>query len=422
MRAAWGYEIAIAPPRAGSFTSSREIPMRANKFGVSRMHAQMGANDEFTYFWKPSKTAFRAGAFRNVMLGTDLNVATDRATALNEHLQLWESTKKPKPRLSIPKPGSIAYLFRLFEASPKYARYSARWQQDARWMLRKLEVRSIGGQMFGDMKIDRVTRKMAYGLYEDCIAEHGVESANRMITACRGAFKYATIRLPYVTDNPFYRLGRITPPPRRQRWTVEQIERFVKMAEWLGYPAIGRCALLCMELMQRPGDMLSLKWGAFDDRRNAWFIRQTKRGAEVFVPPTARLRRALEPARRKAMADTPGGDISDQFVCRTPTGKRWHRRNFDKAVREIARAAGLPDELQIRDLRRTAATEAASAGATPAELMAVGGWQNQMSIRPYLVQTLEQATACQLKRETYRVAPRKGAAEHPGRSSGNFRA
>ena len=31
----------------------------------------------------------------------------------------------------------------------------------------------------------------------------------------------------------------------------------------------------------------------------------------------------------------------------------------------IARAAGLPDELQIRDLRRTAATEGASAGATP---------------------------------------------------------
>lgn len=84
------------------------------------------------------------------------------------------------------------------------------------------------------------------------------------------------------------------------------------------------------------------------------------------------------------------------------TGKRWHRRNFTKTVRRIARAAKLPDDLQIRDLRRTGATEGASAGATPAELMAVGGWVNQASIRPYLVQTLEQATSFQAKRETYR--------------------
>lgn len=363
---------APASAARGIVGANSEVVMKNNKFGVLRMHAHRRNSGDLTYFWKPSKLAFRARAFRNVTLGTDLNLAVGRATALNEQLQLWESKTSPRPKLLTPKPKSVAYLFRLFEASPKYARYSHRWQQDAHWMLRKLELRLIAGQMFGDMKIDRVTRKMAYGLYEDCIAEHGVESANRMITACRGAFKYATLRLPYVTDNPFYRLGRITPPPRRQRWTPEQIERFVKVAERLGYPVIGRCALLCMELMQRPGDMLSLKWGAFDERRNAWFIRQTKRAAEVFVPPTARLQRSLEPERRKAMAEAAGGDISDRFVCPTPTGKRWHRRNFDKAVREIARAAGLPDELQIRDLRRTAATEAASAGATPAELMALG--------------------------------------------------
>jgi hypothetical protein len=29
------------------------------------------------------------------------------------------------------------------------------------------------------------------------------------------------------------------------------------------------------------------------------------------------------------------------------TGKQWYRRNFTKALRRIARAAGLPDELQI---------------------------------------------------------------------------
>jgi hypothetical protein len=55
------------------------------------------------------------------------------------------------------------------------------------------------------------------------------------------------------------------------------------------------------------------------------------------------------------------------------------------------------------DLRRTAATEGASAGATPWEMMAVGGWQNQASIRPYFVGTPEQAASFQLKREAYRA-------------------
>jgi hypothetical protein len=68
----------------------------------------------------------------------------------------------------------------------------------------------------------------------------------------------------------------------------------------------------------------------------------------------------------------------------------------------IARAAGIPDDLQIRDLRRTAATEGASAGATPWEMMAVGGWQDQASIRPYFVGTPEQAASFQAKREAYR--------------------
>ena len=59
--------------------------------------------------------------------------------------------------------------------------------------------------------------------------------------------------------------------------------------------------------------------------------------------------------------------------------------------------AGIPDDLQLCDLRRTAATESASAGATPWELMAVGGWQNPNSMRPYLVRTPEQAASIQAK-------------------------
>ena len=169
---------------------------------------------------------------------------------------------------------------------------------------------------------------------------------------------------------------------------------------------------MCMELVQRPGDVLSLRWGAYRDREHAWHIRQSKRGTEVLVPSTERLQAALAAAIEGAERQ----DVESLLVCPTKTGKRWQRRNFTKAVRRIARAAGLPDNLQIRDLRRTGATEAALAGATPLELMAVGGWANQVSIRPYLVQTLEQAASVQAKRDAYR----KRIGEYPNALGGTL--
>lgn len=269
-------------------------------------------------------------------------------------------------------------------------------------MFRSIECQRVqGDRMFGDLKVSEVTRPLAYSVYEHNVLLRGSDSANKAMNGWSSAFKYGMLKCEQLTYNPFADLDMLYSAPRRQRWTNEQLSRFIKAADRLGYPAVGRCALMCMELVQRPGDVLSLRWGAYDKREGVWHIRQNKRGAVVRVPETRRLRLAFGPIRRSIQRKK---DLHAQesYVCGTVTGRRWHRRNFTKAVRSIARAVGLPDELQIRDLRRTAATEGASAGATPAEMMAVGGWTNPASIRPYLVQTREQAAAFQTKRDKYR--------------------
>jgi integrase len=56
---------------------------------------------------------------------------------------------------------------------------------------------------------------------------------------------------------------------------------------------------MCMELVQRPGDILSLKWGAYQEAEKVWHIRQSKRGAVVHVPETVRLQSALVAANRR---------------------------------------------------------------------------------------------------------------------------
>jgi integrase len=259
--------------------------------------------------------------------------------------------------------------------------------------------------LFGDMRASEITRQYAYSLYEKNIVLRGHDSANKAMCAWASAFRYGMLKYAEIASNPFSDLDKLSSAPRRQRWSDAQLEGFMTKAKKMGYPSIARCALMCMELMQRPGDILSLKWDAFQKEEGVWHIRQTKRGAIVRVPETARLKSGLIAARRAAKRNNLD---SQAFVCGTITGKRWHRRNFTKAARQIARAASIPDDLQIRDLRRTAATEGASAGATPAEMMAVGGWANQSSIRPYLVQTREQAATFQAKRDRYRKHSKKG--------------
>ena len=377
-----------------------EAPMRRNKHGVRGLSG-VRLKGGLVYFWVPPISLQKAGIFKHETLGTDFENAVAKARDWNTKLDAFRvAMNGVRPTLTTINSGTVGHLVRQFEASPRYARYSVRTQQDYSWMYRSIEVQTLDREkMFGEMTASEITRQIAYVLYEKNVLLRGHDFANKAMCAWASAFRYGMLKYAEMTCNPFSNLDKLSSAPRRQRWTDAQIESFVTKAEAMGYPSIARCALMCMELMQRPGDVLSLKWDAYFETEGVWHIRQTKRGAVVRVPETQRLRLALNPARQEAKRNNTS---KEAFVCGTVTGKRWHRRNFTKAVRHVARRAGLPGDLQIRDLRRTAATEGASAGATPAEMMAVGGWVNQSSIRPYLVQTQEQAAAFQAKRDAYR--------------------
>lgn len=377
--------------------------MRTNKFGVRGLKC-VQLNGVPVYFWTPPVSLQKQRIFKHKSLGTDFATAVVQANDWNARLEAYRLAHNSiRAELINIKPGTVGDLIRQFEASPRFAQYSLRTRQDYSWMYRAVECQIIRcNGMFGKLTVSEVTRQLAYAIYEQNVADHGHDFANKTMSACHAAFRYGTLKYSEIRSNPFSDLDKLSSAPRRQRWTDAQLSLFVKKANELRYPSIGRCALMCMELMQRPGDMLSLQWDAYHEREKVWQIRQSKRGAIVRIPETRRLRIALDPIRRSVKKLKPGQG-NGMFVCGTVTGKRWHRRNFTKAVRRIARAAGLPDDLQVRDLRRTAATEGASAGATPAEMMAVGGWVNQASIKPYLVQTLEQAAAFQAKRDEYRL-------------------
>src|SRR5579862_8588691 len=96
--------------------------------------------------------------------------------------------------------------------------------------------------------------------------------------------------------------------------------------------------------------------------------------------------------------DTAHSTSTRSLICPSHSGTVWDESRFCKTVARIRKRAGLPDELQIRDLRRTRATELGDAGATPYELMSVGGWQDVKSVQPYLLRSSSQANNAMKKR------------------------
>jgi hypothetical protein len=113
--------------------------------------------------------------------------------------------------------------------------------------------------MIGEMKIAGITKQVAYRIYEENVKVHGHDSTNKYMGAWHAAFRYGIFKFAEIISNPFWNLERFSSSPRRERWTDAQLTRFIKKANELGYPSIGRCALMCMELMQRPGDLWSKK-------------------------------------------------------------------------------------------------------------------------------------------------------------------
>ncbi|MBX6743968.1 MAG: tyrosine-type recombinase/integrase [Acetobacteraceae bacterium] len=74
-------------------------------------------------------------------------------------------------------------------------------------------------------------------------------------------------------------------------------------------------------------------------------------------------------------------DAVQVVVCET-TKEPWRPDYFRQVFREVADAAGIPKTLQFRDLRATAATEAADGGADMLQLRTVHGWTTtQMAAR-----------------------------------------
>jgi integrase len=241
---------------------------------------------------------------------------------------------------------------------------------------------------FGQQKIKDITPTYTDKLYQSLLASHGSHRATFVCKIMRKVW-YVGKRHGIVATNPFERMGLVGLEDRTVLWQPYEVYAFINKADEMGYKALATITLLCYHLCQRPGDMRLLKWSDYNG--HTFRFVQEKTGTEVEVPASPQIQARLKALPCKAL---PCESSESSYIspCES-TGKPYDRFLYSQHFRKVRKAAGLGDHLQLRDLRRTGATEMAEAGCTEDELRSVTGHKSRDVLSIYVRPTAKLAQA-----------------------------
>jgi integrase len=142
-------------------------------------------------------------------------------------------------------------------------------------------------------------------------------------------------------------------------WPDPLVARFLELAS----PPMVTAMFLGRNTGQRQKDVRELPWSSYDGTNIK--LRQSKTGALVDMPCPMELKTYLDRLPRVS-----------PLILTTVTGRAFAKRHFNLSWRAVADEAGA-GELNFHDLRGTAATQLAEAGATTEMIASVMGWTEQ---------------------------------------------
>ena len=248
--------------------------------------------------------------------------------------------------------GTLQFILDAFESSADFAVLADRTRTDYKKHLKAIE------SEFGDFPIaaliDRGSRAEFLG-WRDKLALRSRRQADYAFTVLARALSWAFDR-GLVPANPCEKPGRLYRSGRRETvWTEADeaaLHQYAPTHLWLSF-------MLALWTGQRQGDLIKLPWSAYDGKHIR--LRQGKTGARVVIPVGAPLKAILD--------DTPKRAVT---ILTTAAGGSWTSNTFGTAWRRTCREAGISG-LTFHDLRGTALTRLALAGATEAEIASITG-------------------------------------------------
>lgn len=255
--------------------------------------------------------------------------------------------------------------------SPKFARKAARTQKEYR------RLTGIVAQEFGSMPLKALESPKARGAFidyqEQIAAEGKLREADNRLTMLSTIFSYAMDK-GRISRNPLFGFERLYSSKRSEIiWTENDVERFMDAAE----VELQRVMILALHTGQRYGDLIRMTWSDYDG--TCISLRQSKGSVPVSITCTTALKRMLDEAPRTSTT-----------ILTRADGRPWTTENDDKALSKAWRArmeaAGFYSKpmkemtkaekgtcLHLHDLRGTAVTLLAEAGASVPQIAAITG-------------------------------------------------
>ena len=245
-----------------------------------------------------------------------------------------------------PPRGTLLSVLQQYQASEDFAGLAESTRHGYIGLVRRIE------QAFGDFPLSALTDRRTRGVFMSWRDRYSVNSGRRQAdyawTVLARILSWGLDR-GLVLANPCERGGRLYRGTRREIvWSAADEALFLeRVPAQLHLPL-----LLALWTGQRQGDLLRLPWSAYDGTHIR--LRQGKTGARVVIPVGAR---------------TP--KLSPLILVKRD-GKPWTSAGFQTSWCRACKRVGLIG-LTYHDLRGTAVTRLAIAGATEAEIATITG-------------------------------------------------
>ncbi len=316
------------------------------------------------YYWQPDQ-ALRAAKWKLKRLSDDLAAATAEAQEINAQVDEWRAGLIDAPVQD--KRGSVAALIAAYKKSRHYTKLADKTRADYANYLKLIE------EWAGAEQAAHITAKSIQNLYE-AHKKKKPRKAAYLIQVLRVLLNFAEREslIPKNT-NPATRPMLDYKAKKGTPWSPSDVAAFVAQADRMDHRAVGTAVMLNEWLGQRRGDLLRLSMAAYRD--GCLHIRQGKTGAEVVLPvdlvPELKARIEMQAAVNKKRK-TPGTALIQQA-----NGKPYTADGFMSVFEDVRAAAAKKTptvkKLLFKDLRHTAVTRLAEAGAEIPMIAAVTG-------------------------------------------------
>jgi len=198
-------------------------------------------------------------------------------------------------------------------------------------------------------------------------------SANNVISKLSTVLQHA-LDIEIIDINPCHRIKKL-PIGEHQAWTQAEIDRFFDNAR----PDLRLAAMMGLYTCQRIGDLVTLRWSAYDG--SVIRLTQSKTGTPVVIPVHWRLKQEMDAVDRMST-----------HILTTTQGRPWAYHGLRTALKREFVRLGLP-QARFHGFRKSGMIYLAEMGCTAPEIMAISGHKTMAQAQQYITMVEQEKLA-----------------------------